>query len=220
MLSQLDHIIFPDRCEVYEVIPSQRYVYGIYKNGSSSLLSCSIEHKWKIFFNEQIKRLDSVDIILREPKARLISGINIHLQQLIQQDPTIDRSTALWFIKNYLFLNRHYCPQFLWLINLSRYLRPGTKLNFFDMSELKNIVDQDIKPVGYNEVSQDFVNEVGEIPNIEIYHRLDNVMISQCLGKSLTFEQVIQYIQDADPAAYKFVVGKALKILEPLNALS
>jgi len=69
-------------------------------------------------------------------------------------------------------------------------------------------------------VSQDFVNEVGGIPNVEIYHRLDRAIISQCLGKSLTFKQVIQYIQDADPAAYKFVVGKALKILEPLNALS
>lgn len=220
MLSQLDHIVFPDRCEVYEVIPSQRYVYGIYKNGSSSLLSCSIDHKWKIFFNEQIKRLNSVDIFLRDPGPRLISGINIHLQQLIQQNPTIDRSTALWFIKNYLFLNRHCCPQFLWVINLSRYLRPDATLNFFDISELKNIIDRDLKPLGYNDVSQDFINEVGEIPNIEMHHRLDRAMITQCLGKSLTFKQVIQYIQDADPTAYKFVVGKALKILEPLNALS
>lgn len=220
MLSQLDHIIFPDRCEVYEVVPSQRYVYGIYKNGSSSLLSCSIEKKWKIFFNEQIKRLTSIDIVLRDPEARFISGINIHLQQLIQQNPTIDRYTALWFIKNYLFLNRHYCPQFLWLINLRRYLHPDAKLNFFDISELNNIIDRDLKPQGYNEVSKDFVQEVGDIPNIEIYHRLDRAMIAQCLGKSLTFEQVVQYIQDADTAAYEFVVGRSLKILEPLNALS
>jgi hypothetical protein len=43
MLSQLDHIIYPDRCEVYEIVPSQRYFYPIFKNGSSSIMMTAQE---------------------------------------------------------------------------------------------------------------------------------------------------------------------------------
>ena len=220
MLSQLDHITFPDRCEVYETMPSQRYVYAIFKNGSSGLVEGSTQKQWRVFLNEQIKRLDSIDIILREPKARTISGINIYLQQLIQQNPSLDRATAIWFIKNYLFLNRHYCPQFFWLINLARYLKADTLLNFYDMAELSIIVGKDTKPFMYKEVTKEFAQEIGEIPNIEMYHRVDQAIIDQCQGKTLNFAQMIQYIRNADPAAFEYVLGRATKILGSVNALS
>ena len=58
MLSPLDRIIFPDRCEVIEVIPSQRYVYPIFKNGRSSLSEAADKNNWRIRINNQIKKID------------------------------------------------------------------------------------------------------------------------------------------------------------------
>lgn len=220
MLSQLDHIIFPDRCEVYEVVPSQRYVYAIYKNGSSSLMMCGRDHGWRVLINEQISKLDSIDVILRDPEVRLLSGINIYLQQIQQQNPLIDRATAIWFVKNYLFLNRHFCPQFHWILNLARYLKAGTQLNICTMSSLDDIVDRNFKPTGYAEVSEDLGTELGDINDFEMYRRLDQAMIDSCMGRSVTFDQLIQSTRSQDPVAYAHVVGRCTKVLEPLRVLS
>lgn len=76
MLSYLDCIIFPDRCEVIEVIPSQRYVYPIFKNGRSSLYYYVKTHKYRLLFNEQLKKLNSIDVILQDPYERFTSGVN------------------------------------------------------------------------------------------------------------------------------------------------
>lgn len=219
MLSNLDYIIFPDRCEVYEVVPSQRYVYAIYKNGSSSLQTCGKDQGWRVLLNEQIKRLQSIDIILRDPYPRMISGINIYLQQIAQQNPNLDRATTIWFVKNYLFLNRHFCPQFHWLINLARYTQTDTVFNFYSMSELDNIVDRDFKPDGFEKTPQDFETEIGPIANNEMYTRLDQALLDTCMDKSLTWTQIITNLKNKDPTAYDYTVGHAMKILEPLSVL-
>ena len=43
MLSQLDNIIFPDRCEVLEVAP-QRFVYPIIKMDTAVYVNLILEH--------------------------------------------------------------------------------------------------------------------------------------------------------------------------------
>ena len=120
MLSNLDRILFPDRCEVIEVVPSQRYVYPIFKNGSSSIHTESQRQGWRVQVNEQIRRINSIDVIIREPRGRLLSGINTYIQIVLRDNPKLDPVTVEWFALNYLYLNSHYCPQFMWLINLSR----------------------------------------------------------------------------------------------------
>jgi hypothetical protein len=75
MLSHLDRVLFPDRCEVIEIIPSQRYVYPIFKNGSSSLRIAARKNNWRIKINEQITQLTEIDVVIRNPLERFISGI-------------------------------------------------------------------------------------------------------------------------------------------------
>lgn len=220
MLSQLDHILWPNRCEVYETVPSQRYVYAIFKNGRTSLLNCAQKNRWRILFNEQISKLASVDVILRDPHSRMISGINIYLQQVMRENPSLDRPTAIWFIKNYLFLNRHFSPQFHWIFNLSRYMKSEAKLNFFDMSELDNIVDRNDKPTGFDEIPEHLDQEIGDVLDADMYHRIDQALIDNCLGKSLHFKDVMETIQNADPIAYEHAIGRTLKILKSIDVLS
>jgi hypothetical protein len=130
MLSHLDCIIFPDRCEVIEVLPSQRYVYPIFKNGQSSLRAETHKNNWRIYLNEQVKKINNIDIFLREPTERLASGISSFIQTTIRDNPDLDIHTVKWFAENYLHLNRHYAPQFSWIVNLARYTHSDCVLNF------------------------------------------------------------------------------------------
>ena len=218
MLSQLDRIIFPDRCEVIEVIPSQQYVYPIFKNGSSSLYVTAKQNKWRIKLNEQIKQINQIDVILRDPQERLISGIDTFIQYTIRDNPNLDNNTVQWFALNYLHLDRHYCPQFVWLINLARYLNINAKLNFLSMADIKTITPLNKQPVAIP-ATNELIAEIHQIQNNEMYQRIDAV-IFECIGQSLTFKELLQQINTVDPAAYEYVIGYAQQILKPTYALS
>ena len=107
MLSHLDRMLFPDRCEVIEIIPSQRYVYIIFKNGYSSFNSFKIKNPCRILINQQIQKLNSIDIIIRDPQDRLTSGINTFIQHTIRDNPALNSDTVEWLALNYTSLNRH-----------------------------------------------------------------------------------------------------------------
>ena len=215
MLSHLDRIIFPDRCDVIEVIPSQRYVYPIFKNGSTTLYWAAKQQGWKIKFNEQIQKLDTIDVVLRDPEQRFISGISTFVQHVLRDNPTLDPATVVWFAKNYLYLNRHYLPQFLWLVNLARYLDPDARLNFIGMTDIKSITPTTTQPLGVEPASPELIAKVQHLPNNQMYQLLD-LALFDCVGQSLTFVQLVEHLQTTQPEAYNYVVGNAQKILNAL----
>jgi len=212
MLSHLDCIIFPDRCEVIEVIPSQRYVYPIFKNGQSSLFTATKQNNWNIFLNEKIKKINSIDVFVRDPVERLVSGISSFIQTTVRDHPDLDVKTVNWFAENYLYLNRHYAPQFLWLVNLARYTHIECVLNFLDMSDIKTVTDVHEQPFKKLPVNT-------HIPNNEMYQRIDQVMVDS-IGSSLTFAQLVKQIQHKDKHAYEWVIGRSQRILKPTYVLS
>jgi hypothetical protein len=212
MLSHLDCIIFPDRCEVIEVIPSQRYVYPIFKNGQSSLIDTARQLNWNIFLNEKIKKLSSIDVFVRDPVERLASGISSFVQIIARDQPELDSATVNWFAENYLYLNRHYAPQFSWLVNLARYTNSQCALNFLGMSDLKTVTDRHTQPFKKT-------NTITTLPNNEMYQRIDQILVDS-VGKSMTFEQLIQHIQQQDSHAYDWVIGRSQRILKPTYVLS
>jgi hypothetical protein len=219
MLSHLDRIIFPDRCEVLEVVPSQRYVYVIFKNGHSSFNSFKIINPCRIILNQQIQKLINIDVIVRDPQDRLISGINTFIQHTVRDNPDLDPITVEWFALNYLCLNRHCASQFSWLLNLARYLNPDTTLNFLPISAVGDITGLHRKPFGIQPAPKELIDQVNLITNNEMYQRIDTVIFG-CIGQSMTFAQVLQYIKTVDSPAYEYVIGHAQQILNPTYALS
>jgi len=219
MLSHLDCIIFPDRCEVIEIVPSQRYVYPIFKNGNSSLYNYSKKNRCKILINEQIKRISKIDVILRDPQQRFRSGINTFIQMTLRDNPELDLATVTWFAQQYLFLNRHYAPQFLWLLNLARYLNPETTMNFLSMDQLDSITNIHSKPKGVSPISKQLLDQLENISNNEMYDRIDQVLMT-CTGQQLTFDQLINHVKKHDPTAYDWVIGRSQRILKPTYVLS
>jgi hypothetical protein len=219
MLSYLDRIIFPDRCDVIEVVPSQRYVYPIFKNASSSLYYEAIQSNWRIIINEQIKKLNQIEIILRDPQQRLVSGFNTFVQHVLRDNPELDRHTVIWFAKKYLFLDRHYCPQFVWLVSLSRYLSANAVLTFRHMDSVADITLLHRLPEGITPATKEIQQQVDSIPNIEMYQRLDQVLFDQCMGQSMTFAHLLIILNQHDPIAYDWVIGRSQQILNSTYVL-
>ena len=219
MLSHLDRIIFPDRCEVLEVVPSQRYVYVIFKNGHSSFDAFKKTNPRRVLVNQQIQKLTNIDIIVRDPQDRLVSGINTFIQHTVRDNPDLDPTTVEWFALNYLSLNRHYASQFSWLLNLARYSDPNTTLNFLPMSAVGDITGFDRKPLGVQQASKELINQINLIKHKEMYQRIDAVIFG-CIGQSMTFAQLLQHIKTVDLPAYEYVIGHAQQILNPTYVLS
>jgi hypothetical protein len=206
MLSRIDDIIFPDRCEVIEIEASQRYIYPIFKNGYTSLSEYSQAQKCKILFNEQIGKLTDINIIIRNPKDRFISGFNTYVYNTLRDNPKLDLDTVIYFAETYLFLNRHYAPQFSWLVNLTRYAGKNTKLHLHGMDSLKEFTPLDTKPIETQLLSAEVVDRLTKNIHNEMYLRIDNLLLS-LVGQSMTFEEILKYLKEKDPKACEHVLS-------------
>ena len=199
-------------------MPSQRYVFPIFKNGSTSLYDWSKENRARILFNEQIKKISTIDVVLRDPRDRLISGINSFVHYVLRDNPKLDHDTVTWFATNYFYLNRHYSPQFSWLVSLARYLDPDTRLVFLPMSSVQDISHNHRSPADVGEITNELENIINGLEATKMYQRLDTALYT-LIGQSLCWAQVLTNLKQQDSQAYDFVVGYAKKIMEPLYAL-
>jgi hypothetical protein len=206
MLSRIDDIIFPDRCEVIEIEASQRYIYPIFKNGSSSIAEYIQAQKRKVLFNEQIKKISNIDIILRDPLARFISGVNTYVSNTKRDNPQLDVDTIIYFAETYLFLDRHYAPQFSWLVNLTRYAGKNTKFHLYGMESLKEFTPLSINPNETMMLSPEIIDRLKSNIHNEMYLRIDNLLLS-LIGQALTFEEILKYLKEKDPKACEHVLS-------------
>ena len=201
MLSRIDDIIYPNRCEVIEFSDPQRFVYPIFKNGSSSLTEYARQQNYKILFNEQLKKIPTIDIIIRDPTSRLISGINTFVYNTKQENPALDIDTIIYFAETYLFLNRHYAPQLSWILNLKRYLHRDTRLRLHDMKALSSFTPLTIKPIKENLLNTQVIERLKSNVHNEMYIRLDSLLL-QLVGREMTTLDIIAYLHEQDPTAY------------------
>lgn len=200
MLSQLDNIIFPDRCEVFEVAP-QRFVYPIYKNGYSSLSNSG----FRTLAMTELPSLDTVEIFVRNPVDRFFSGLNTW----IEHNRHLDKDTMLFMAGNYLFINRHYVPQFHWLVNLCRFTQAQIKINPIEkLSTVTNLKLNENK----NKVHYD----IAYFPKVAFYMQLDKVLTETFLNQTVTFSEIVQAIKDIHPHVYNEVIQRSINICNVL----
>lgn len=199
MLGILDTELFPDNCEVAEMPLHNQWVYLIYKNGNSSLKREVKQHGYALLRNEQILQLEFVDVYIRNPRARYVSGVNTYLQHLAKDHPELDGATAFWFAKRYKFLNRHYLPQFHWIMNLSRFLNPAAQLRFRNFSTFGSITSIDdrakIVPPDRAFVQQLLANN----SDAEYWWYVDQILLDLD-GQSLTWSEVVDHYKTNFPS--------------------
>ena len=209
MLSRIDEIIYPNRCEVIEFLDPQRFVYPIYKNGSCSLRIYSYQQNYKVLINEQINKVSTIDVVLRDPISRFISGINTFVYNTKQENPNLDIDTIIYFAENYLFLNRHYAPQLSWIINLSKYINNQAVLHLHDMSSLNKFTPLSTKPNETNMLSPEVINRLKNNIHNAMYQRLDHLLL-ELVGKEVTIIEILAYLKAQDPVAYSKLSCTAL----------
>jgi hypothetical protein len=184
---------------VVEMPLHNQWVYLIQKNGSSSLRIQQSRDNLAVFTNDEISALDYVDVYVRNPRARYVSGINTYLQHLQRDHPELDYNTAFWFARRYKFLNTHYLPQFHWLANLSKYLRNDTKIRFRNFQDLDRITSINKKPEGIDPHTVEFVKTLfSDDTNIELWLYLDQILLDLA-GAEMTWNDLIQYYQTKYP---------------------
>lgn len=138
MFTEIDKVLYPNKCEVIQTT-SHDFIYPIFKNGSSSLYQAAKENGWKIIFNHQIHNCKKIVIFLRNPIERFETGVDTFIKHCLAEG--LDEKTVKYFINNYLFLNRHYMPQILWLIHLARYVKEDVVIDLKDISKLNLYTD-------------------------------------------------------------------------------
>jgi hypothetical protein len=216
MFSEIDSIIFPDSCEVIQVT-SQQFVYPIFKCGRSSL-TISMESKgWTFIPKQDISKITTpIKIFLRDPQERFLSGVNTYLQHLSRDGNDLDQHTVLYFVNRYLFLNRHYAPQFFWLLNLAQFSRPDTLVTFSPIEEIKQLTDQHsrakIDPIT-NELKEKI--ESFSWSKLELYLYLDQILIDH-IGKTITIHDLIKHVQTNYNQLYELVFHPTLNIANVL----
>ena len=210
MFTEIDKILYPNRCEVIEVAP-QRFVFPIFKNGSSSLRAQAKKDNWKILFNEQIQRCDKIEVFLREPAERLTSGAGSFIDDMVGSG--IDKDAVLEFIQRYPFLNRHYLPQIHWLICLGRYLRDDTMLILKGLDSLDQLVEHNIK--GDRSVSPTKMPQLATLPNMVFYMELDSFLY-RIRNSETTLKDLLISMRNEHKQAYEHVFGHAKRLADVL----
>ena len=192
MRTALDTELFPNLCKVVFLPLYNQWIYLIQKNGSSSLRIQQSRDNLVVFTNNEISALDYVDVYIRNPRARYVSGINTYLQHLQRDHPELDYSTAFWFARRYKFLNTHYLPQFHWLANLDRYLRSDTKIRLRNFQDFGKITDYNSK-AQITTPTEEFVNKLLEDNhNIELWLYLDQILLN-LQGQEFTWPELVEY---------------------------
>ena len=205
MKTALDTELFPKLCEVVEMPLHNQWVYLIQKNGSSSLRIKQSRDNLAVFTNDEISSLNYVDVYVRNPRARYVSGVNTYLQHLQRNHPELDYLTAFWFARRYKFLNTHYLPQFHWVANLSKYLRDDTLIRFRNFQTFGNIADinNDAK---VNKPTQEFIKQLfQDDKSIELWLYLDQILLDLA-GQEMTWKQLTTYYHLKHPDIIKHVL--------------
>jgi hypothetical protein len=203
MLSYLDPILFPDQCQILEVGPD-RYVYPIFKNGSSSLLAAN--PRALNYF--EMRELRTVEVFLREPFERYISGVQTYLRQ----NTHLDRATALTMIDEYLFLNSHFSLQFHWIVNLQKFT--DAWMYFRPIEELHTATEHTWNVLARDEV---LVNYFGNNQKLKYYLQLDKILYEDFMGQTVPLKQIVKFIQTNHHTLYNEVIDRSIQICNALD---
>jgi len=111
------HIITTD-CEVIKVSNSIA-IYPIFKNGSTSLTLHAKNNNFKILKNHEISNLKKIVVYMRDPVDRFVSGIHTYL--LLNNKKCTKQ--LLDAIENFEIYDRHFVPQYFWLLHLSKFYK-------------------------------------------------------------------------------------------------
>ena len=189
MFKNLTDILTVD-CEVVK-FDTEQFFYPIFKNGRSSLKIYAGKNNLLLLKNKEISNLKKITVFLRSPKERFVSGVYTFFYFTNKQ--LIDEK-ILKKIESFDIIDRHFIPQYLWLLHLHKYFK-GI-IEFKPVLELYNLIPNRDGPWTDNThpwkaITQE---EKGKILSIkhEKYIEVDNKIIKKYMNKSIELEKLIK----------------------------
>lgn len=205
MFTRLDDMMYPNKVEVIYFEDHSKYIYPIFKNGSSAIQQTKENNGYKSLINEQIKKLTDIDVFLRNPKERYTSGF----QTYIHNNPDLDYQTIFHLGQQGYILDRHYLPQVNWLLNLMRYMNPDARIHIHNLQML----------VHYAPTRQTPTKSEVEAPVntwVEMALRLDYILWAEMSGQGWTPRAILTKLAEDDALAYSTVFkGKGIANVLP-----
>lgn len=127
MLKEWNKLLNTD-CVVVGVGP--HIIYPIFRVAQSTLMSvCD-----RKYVNKEIDSCHHVDVLIREPEERFVSGVN---EYCVQHDQNIEQTCKL--INQGKLYDRHFTPQYIWLMHLYRFYKGFITIRPF--KHISNITD-------------------------------------------------------------------------------
>ena len=165
-------------------------VYPIFKNGKSSLFNYAEEKKLNILKNQQLQDIkQNIKVFLRDPVERFISG----LHTIIETEKISNVDIFLQDVESLKICNRHYIPQFFWLIHLFVHFKGVVEIipinNLYDVVPNRN--GPPITMLDNNRRKQ-----ILSIDN-KAYVAVDYKLINKYMGQTIELEKIIREFKSA-----------------------
>jgi len=189
MFKNLTDILTAD-CEVVKFSTGQ-FFYPIFKNGRSSLTKYAQRNNLPLLKNKEISNLKKITVFLRSPEERFVSGVYTFFY--FTNNRLIDENT-LKKIESFNIIDRHFIPQYLWLLHLHKYFK-GI-IEFKPVSELYKLISNrdgpwTDNPSPWKTITQE---EKGKILSIKHkkYIEVDKKIIKKYMNQSVELEKIIR----------------------------
>jgi len=188
MFKNLTDILTTD-CTVVK-FNNEQFIYPIFKNGRSSLIEYANKNNLLLLENKEISNLKKITVFLRSPEERFVSGVYTFFYLAKQ---SIDENT-LKKIENFDIINRHFVPQYLWLLHLYKYFK-GI-IEFKPVLELYNLIPNRDGPwtnnlTPWKTITREEKNKILSIKHKK-YIDVDEKIIKKYMNKSVELEKLIK----------------------------
>lgn len=126
------------------VLIKKIYILPILKNGHTSIKTHAEKHKCPWFTYNQCAELKNIQVFLRSPLERFVSGVHSYIEFEKRKTPMLDYYSAIEDIRKNRTMNKHFAPQFMWISDLSKYFKGVLSLK--DIEELRSFIPEKEKP--------------------------------------------------------------------------
>lgn len=168
MLKHWQQILNTD-CEV--VVVNQQNIFPIFRNGYTTLIDIAD----KKLLNSEITNLQQMDVLLRDPRERFNSGLN-----QVCYTEKLDVIETLHKIEKGEFIDRHFSPQYVWLMQLYRHYKGNVTLRPFKY--ISDITSVHLNPREY---------EMVEVKPPTAFLDVDYALMQE-IGNTLPLETIIK----------------------------
>jgi hypothetical protein len=189
MFKNLTDILTAD-CEVVK-FNNEQFFYPIFKNGRSSLTTYAKRNNLPLLKNKEISNLKKITVFLRSPKERFVSGVYTFFY--LTNNQLIDKN-ILKKIESFDIVNRHFIPQYLWLLHLYKYF--NGIVEFKSVRELYSLIPNRSGPWTDNlgpwkTITQEEKDKILSIEHKK-YIEVDEKIIKKYMNQSVKLEKLIR----------------------------